>query len=1223
MEPRLLFSADVAGVLATDAPPAGLVLSETQIDLLVTGDPSAADTQTAADIQREVVFVDTSTPDYQQLVDDLTANRDNTRQLTVFYLDASRDGVEQISQVLSQQQGLSAVHLVSHGNDHALQLGNTWLDGDTLQDYRSAIQGWGSALAADADILVYGCELAGSDAGVALVDNLSQLTGADIAASNDLTGNTRLGGDWEFEYRTGGIETDVAFSRGLQESWSGVLFAVKAGSEFQINTTSASDQNTASVAMDSAGNFVVTWESQGQDGSGTGIFAQRYNAAGTPLGAEIQVNTVTGADQSNSQVAMANNGDFLVVWEGRQDGDANIYARLFDSTGTPQGAEFQINATTAGDQLNPAVAMKNNGDFVVAWQSDDGSGSGILARMFDKNGVAQTAEVQINSTTAGDQVNASVAIKNNGDFAVSWDSDGQDSDGAGVFARLFDKNGAPQTAEIQVNETVAGDQQFNDLAMDNSGSFVVVWNGNGSGGDATGIHGRLFDSGGNPQGSEFQINTNTGNTQQGAAVAMTKTGQFVVTWQSDLQDGDGFGIFARQFDNTGASVGGELMVNTTTVDDQALPDAAIKAGDEFVVVWQGKGQDAGPPADSWGVFGQRYTSGINTAPVITLPGGALNYTENDPATIIDAGATVTDADSPDFDTGTLTIDFAAGGTLNDRLAVQDVGTGPGEIGVTGSDITYEGTVIGSFSGGSDGLTPLSITFNSSADATAVQELLRHITYRNVSDDPATGSRTLRVIMDDGDGSTSTPVTKIINVAAVNDAPVVSNVATSATEDGAPVAGSFSVTDPDASDTHTFTITAGPAEGSVVNNNDGTFTFDPGAGFQDLAAGETRNVSFSYKASDGSTDSAADATVIVTVTGTNDAPVVSNVSVNATEDGAPVAGGFGVTDPDSSDTQTFTITAGPAEGSVVNNNDGTFTFDPGAGFQDLAAGETRDVTFTYKASDGSTDSAADATVTVTVTGTNDAPVIVTGGTSGEEGGTSAGDENIALPGQGSNADKPVDAKPATGQDATDGDEPIAMAGVMHNSTPGGADDSRHGTYTEALRQLSLAGDESLNGHSRYSFTRVDGGYTHHDSTTRSPDGTGFSLLSSLKKPTEPDSGLWNFIEEMKNQMSERQAKDESMVNLLAKSATGMTLTLTAGIATWALRGGSVLAGMLSSVPLWKGFDPLPIIAASRKKREEPVNGNADATNEDERKAADMFDPAAGDTDWSARERGNHD
>ena len=118
-------------------------------------------------------------------------------------------------------------------------------------------------------------------------------------------------------------------------------------------------------------------------------------------------------------------------------------------------------------------------------------------------------------------------------------------------------------------------------------------------------------------------------------------------------------------------------------------------------------------------------------------------------------------------------------------------------------------------------------------------------------------------------------------------------------------------------------------------------------------------------------------------------------------------------------------------------------------------------------------------------------------------------------------------------------------------------------------------------------------------------------------------MWDFIQEMKNQMSERQSNDEPLVSLLAKSATGMTLTLTAGIATWALRGGSIIAGMISSMPLWKGFDPLPIIAASRKKQEEPATGNAGGTGEDERKAADMFGPAVDEPNSPARERGNHD
>ena len=92
----------------------------------------------------------------------------------------------------------------------------------------------------------------------------------------------------------------------------------------------------------------------------------------------------------------------------------------------------------------------------------------------------------------------------------------------------------------------------------------------------------------------------------------------------------------------------------------------------------------------------------------------------------------------------------------------------------------------------------------------------------------------------------------------------------------------------------LTSPASPSEGSVVNNNDGTFTFDPGTDFQDLALGETRDVTFTYTATDDSgagNATSTTATVTVTVTGTNDTPTVSNVAVNATEDGATVTGSF--------------------------------------------------------------------------------------------------------------------------------------------------------------------------------------------------------------------------------------------------------------------------------------------------------------------------------------------
>ena len=166
---------------------------------------------------------------------------------------------------------------------------------------------------------------------------------------------------------------------------------------------------------------------------------------------------------------------------------------------------------------------------------------------------------------------------------------------------------------------------------------------------------------------------------------------------------------------------------------------------------------------------------VNDPPVLAdIEAGALAYTENDLATPITAATTVADVDSANFATGTLTVDYSVGGTADDRLEIRDQGTGAGRIGVSGGSVTFGGTTIGTFTGGS-GTTPLVVTFNSNATAAAVQALVRNVTYRNVSDAPSTAARTARFVVTDGDGGTSGPVTRAIALAAVNDAPVLAGI----------------------------------------------------------------------------------------------------------------------------------------------------------------------------------------------------------------------------------------------------------------------------------------------------------------------------------------------------------------------------------------------------------------------------------------------------------------
>ena len=131
--------------------------------------------------------------------------------------------MDQISRALADRQDLDAVHFVTHGEDGAVKLGSTWLDSGNVDTYAGDIAGWQDALTPEADLLFYGCDLAAGNEGQALIGKLSSLTGADVAASDDLTGSARMGGDWVLEYSKGEIETRVATSPKAPQHWSGVL----------------------------------------------------------------------------------------------------------------------------------------------------------------------------------------------------------------------------------------------------------------------------------------------------------------------------------------------------------------------------------------------------------------------------------------------------------------------------------------------------------------------------------------------------------------------------------------------------------------------------------------------------------------------------------------------------------------------------------------------------------------------------------------------------------------------------------------------------------------------------------------------------------------------------------------------------------------------------------------------------------------------------------------
>ena len=329
----------------------------------------------------------------------------------------------------------------------------------------------------------------------------------------------------------------------------------KVGSEFQVNTWTTENQMLPSVATLAGGGFVVVWQSgnwfsSGQDGSDFGIYGQMFNAKGDMVGPEFQVNAWTTGSQENPSVSGLLGGDFVVVWQSdNQDGSGlGVFGQRFSGDGNKVGGEFQVNTWTTNAQWDPSVASLPQGGFVVVWQSDfqDGSNSGIFGQIFDADGNKVGSEFQVNTWTSNYQEDPSVISLSDG-FVVVWQSEEQDGSGTGVYGQIFDSNGNKVGSEFLANTTTFGHQGNPSLTSLVNGGFVVVWASHQQDGSDFGVFGQRFDIYGNKVGPEFQVNTWTENEQWGKGIASLVDGGFVVAWHSLEQDGSGYGVYAQVF----------------------------------------------------------------------------------------------------------------------------------------------------------------------------------------------------------------------------------------------------------------------------------------------------------------------------------------------------------------------------------------------------------------------------------------------------------------------------------------------------------------------------------------------------------------------------------------------------------------------------------------------------------------------------------------------------
>lgn len=730
LEPRIMFDGAIAATVdAAPVDPAQAFAGSN----VVAVDAGGADLFEPAAVAppetgHDVVFVDSRVQDAAGLLANIAP------QTEIVYLDGTQDGLQQIADYLGGHPGANSVQLFAHGNEGDLWLGSTYLSSTNISEHASTLAAIGAGIQQGGDILIYGCETAGGELGSSFVSSFAALTGRDVAASDDRTGAS---GDWDLEISVGSIDAAPALA-----------FA-----------------STTSYAYDLA---IITVTSNADSGAGT--LRNALAAAGS--GDTITFN-------AGMSIALTS-GELLINKNLTIDGD-------LDNNGT---ADVTLDANYSSRVLSITSGTVSLDGLVIQEGRVSGNGGGLntLPAGGLGGGISITGgTVTISNST----ITNNVASGGGGGGSGSGYSYG--GGGGGGFLGLGGGNGGPLNGSSMVPRPggagsggsggIGGFAYYSDQAgkggstVGGSGGLAAVgYFAGGAGGTASTIGGGGGGAGGSAGGIGGVGGAAAGGLYigSGATVFMSAT-----TLSNNLGagGGGGGGSNTASAGNGGAGVGGILNAGTLNYQSSTVTFSGNTGTG-------GARGTSGSTAAANGASVGDLTGGTinsnfspNVAPVLAnLNGDSVTFVEGTGAVRLDNGsnATVTDTDSANFSGGNVTVAIISNRVSGeDVLSVRNEGSTAGLIGVSGSNITFGGAIIGTVAGGT-GTSDLVITLNASATPAAVQALVRNLTYSNSnSTQPSTADRAVRVTVNDGDGGTSNSSQITVSVTGVNDAPTLS------------------------------------------------------------------------------------------------------------------------------------------------------------------------------------------------------------------------------------------------------------------------------------------------------------------------------------------------------------------------------------------------------------------------------------------------------------------
>ncbi|WP_308911515.1 DUF4347 domain-containing protein [Pseudokordiimonas caeni] len=905
-----------------------------------------------------LVAVDTSVAGYEALLTGLSPD------VEVLFFDGGAGGLAALADAVGGRAGLSSIQIVSHGGEGALAFGTDTVTADTLADYSDALATIGAALADDGDLLLYGCNVGTGGAGQAFIDAMAAATGADVAASDDLTGAASKGGDWDLEIRTGDIEADAPFTAEALADFSDVL------ATFTLSTFADGGNNLTSSGFTVAGWSGGSVRGVNPDVGGAYIDHSNLNVTGSYF-------TVTGGG-GYGNFSLTN----LVIAEyadGVYFDNIKIVGTKAD-TSTVETAVKDVPTSYLGD----TVTFTDGADFT----DPDWDNIVSFKVYFDVTGGSAPSQVNLVSFAATPAVvnNAPTVAGAPSDITVIEDTPGNldlsavtfaDADGdsltvtlaagAGTMAASSGGGvtvGGSGTGTMTLSGTAANINTYLDTASniqytgasnangDNATTLTITPNDGTVDGTAANVNIDITAVNDDPSGagapSDITVTEDTGSAVDFSGISFTDVDGDTVTVKvsagagtfglanpagySVTASGNGTGTFTL----TGTVANIESYFDTPT--NVMYTSAANAVGNDVTTIAVTINDGNGGGDIAVGTVNVDSTA-VNDAPTFAGLDGSPSFTEGGSAVTLDSNVTIADLEldaADNFAGASLTVARNGGADATDTFGF----AASGSFAVSGGNLQAGGLTFATFTNAGGTLTINFTSSGTNATGTLVDAVLQAIAYQNTSDAPPASAQ-LDWTFSDGNSA---------NAQGTGDNP-------------GTVTGSTTVSITGVNDEPTLTATGGDptyVEGAVASDLFNTVTASTVESGQTVS-GLTLTVT---NLSDGASEIlAADGTSIALTNGNSGTTATNSLSYSVS-----VTGG----------TATVTLSGGTMSEAA------TSTLVDGLGYQNTSdnptTGSSRVVTITSITDSGGTAGGGDDTAslsiasTVSLTPVNDAPAV---------------------------------------------------------------------------------------------------------------------------------------------------------------------------------------------------------------------------------------------------------